>query len=168
MPDLATEVPTAENGGISADGKVYTFHLREGVKFAQPISTEVTAADFKWSFERMMKEPLAPATFFYTGIVGAQDFVDGKAKEISGYKVVDDYTVEITLENPDGAFLMAMTMPFTSVMSKQWVRPGRQADQAQAARHRPVRGHRVEGRASTSPPRRTPTGPATRTSGSTT
>jgi ABC-type transport system substrate-binding protein len=70
----------------------------------------------------MMKEPLAPATFFYTGIVGAQDFVDGKAKEISGYKVVDDYTVEITLENPDGAFLMAMSMPFTSVMSEEWVK----------------------------------------------
>ena len=120
VPDLATEVPSADNGGISADGKVYTFHVNKGIKFAQPISTEVTAADFKWSFERMMKEPLAPATFFYTGIVGAQDFVDGKAKEISGYKVIDDYTVEITLEKPDGAFLMAMSMPFTSVMSKQW------------------------------------------------
>jgi ABC-type transport system substrate-binding protein len=120
IPDLATEVPTADNGGISADGKVYTFHLKKGIKFAQPISTEATASDFKWSFERMMKEPLAPATFFYTGIVGAQDFMDGKASEISGYKVVDPYTVQITLEKPDGAFLMAMTMPFTSVMSKEW------------------------------------------------
>ena len=122
VPDLATEVPSADNGGISADGLTYTFHLKQGIKFGQPISTEVTAADFKWSFERMMKEPLAPATFFYTGIVGAQDFMDGKAKEISGYKVVDDYTVEITLEKPDGAFLMAMSMPFTSVMSKEWVK----------------------------------------------
>jgi ABC-type transport system substrate-binding protein len=120
VPDLATEVPTAANGGISADGKVYTFHLKQGIKFAPPISTAVTAADFKWSFERMMKEPLAPATFFYTGIVGAQQFMDGKAKDISGFKVVDPSTVQITLEKPDGAFLMAMTMPFTSVMSKQW------------------------------------------------
>ena len=69
-----------------------------------------------------MVEPLAPATFFYTGIVGAQDFIDGKAKEISGFKVVDDYTVEITLEKPEGSFLMAMTMPFTSVMPKEWVK----------------------------------------------
>ena len=122
VPDLATEVPSAENGGISADGKVYTFHLRQGVKFAPPVDREVTADDFKWSFERMMVEPLAPATFFYTGIVGAQDFIDGKAKEISGYKVVDDYTVEITLEKPDGAFLLAMTMPFTSVMPKEWAK----------------------------------------------
>ena len=62
VPDLATEVPTAANGGISADGKVYTFHLKHGVKFAPPISTEVTAADFKWSFQRMLRQPLAPAT----------------------------------------------------------------------------------------------------------
>jgi len=120
VPALASEVPSAENGGISADGKVYTFHLREGVKFAPPIDREVTAADFKWSFERMMKEPLAPATFFYTGIKGAQDFMDGKADEIVGFKAVDDSTVEITLDAPDSSFLMAMTMPFTSVMPKEW------------------------------------------------
>ena len=48
--------------------------------------------------------------------------MDGKAKEISGYKVVDDYTVEITLKKPEGSFLLAMTMPFTSVMPKEWVK----------------------------------------------
>ena len=101
--------------------KTYTFHIRKGVKFAPPVDREVTAKDFKYSFERMMIEPLAPATFFYTGIVGAQDFIDGKAKEIKGYKVVDDYTIEITLEKPDGAFLYAMAMPFTSVLPKEWV-----------------------------------------------
>jgi len=120
VPALAKEVPSAENGGISEDGLVYTFHLKEGIKFAPPVDREVTAADFKWSFERMMKEPLAPATFFYTGIKGAQDFMDGKADEIVGFKAVDDYTVEITLDAPDSSFLMAMTMPFTSVMPKEW------------------------------------------------
>ena len=120
-PELATEVPTAENGGISADAKTYTFHIRKGVTFQPPVSREVTAADFKYSFERMMVEPLAPATFFYTGVVGAQDFMDGKAKDIKGYKVVDDSTIEITLEKPDGAFLYAMAMMFTSVLPQEWV-----------------------------------------------
>ena len=122
VPDLATEVPSAENGGISADGKTYTFHLKQGIKFAPPVNREVTAADFKYSFERMMVEPLAPATFFYEGVVGATEFMDGKAKEISGFKVVDDSTVQITLKEPEGSFLLAMTMPFTSVMPKEWVK----------------------------------------------
>ena len=121
VPDLATAVPSATNGGISADGKVYTFHLKKGIKFAPPVSREVTAQDFKYSFERMLTQPLAPATYFYTGVVGAQDYIDGKAKDVAGYKVVDPYTVQITLSAPDGAFLNAMTMPFTSVLPKEWV-----------------------------------------------
>src|SRR5574337_961730 len=33
VPELATEVPTVENGGIAADGLTYTFTLRDGVTF---------------------------------------------------------------------------------------------------------------------------------------
>ncbi len=33
VPWLATEVPSLENGGISADGMTYTFKIRTGVKF---------------------------------------------------------------------------------------------------------------------------------------
>ena len=121
IPCLATEVPSTENGGISADGIVYTFKLREGVKFQPPVSREVTAADFKYSFERMMSEPRAPATSFYMGVVGADAFMKGKADEITGFKVVDDYTVEITLESPDLSFLNAVTMDFCDVVPKEWV-----------------------------------------------
>ncbi|MEX2376249.1 MAG: hypothetical protein WD942_11815, partial [Dehalococcoidia bacterium] len=34
VPDLASEVPTVENGGISADGLTYTFRLREGLRWS--------------------------------------------------------------------------------------------------------------------------------------
>jgi ABC-type transport system substrate-binding protein len=121
IPCLATEVPSTDNGGISADGKTYTFHLRKGVMFQPPVSREVTAADFKYSFERMMLEPRAPATSFYMGVVGADEYMKGKADEITGFKAVDDYTVEITLKSPDLSFLNAVTMDFCDVVSKEWV-----------------------------------------------
>ena len=34
MPELATEVPTEENGGVSKDGLTITWHLRKGVKWS--------------------------------------------------------------------------------------------------------------------------------------
>ena len=34
IPELATVVPTKANGGVSADGKTFTFHLRHGVKWS--------------------------------------------------------------------------------------------------------------------------------------
>jgi len=34
VPELATEIPTKENGGIGPDGKTITWHLRQGVKWS--------------------------------------------------------------------------------------------------------------------------------------
>jgi oligopeptide transport system substrate-binding protein len=121
VPDLAKEVPTVENGGISRNGLVYTFHLRRGVRFAPPVDREITAADFKYSFERMLREPLAPATSFYTGIAGAQAYLDGTADGVEGFEATDDHTVRVTLTAPDAAFLTVMSLPFTSVLPREWV-----------------------------------------------
>jgi ABC-type transport system substrate-binding protein len=116
IPALAESLPE-----VSADGTTYTFHLRKDIRFAPPVDRAVTAEDFKWSFERMMKLPLAPATSFYTEIAGAPAFMAGKADHISGYQVVDSYTVRIKLSAPDAAFINAISMPFTSPIPKEWV-----------------------------------------------
>jgi ABC-type transport system substrate-binding protein len=78
IPALAESLPE-----VSADGTTYTFHLRKDIRFAPPVDRAVTAEDFKWSFERMMKLPLAPATSFYTEIAGAPAFMAGTAIPIS-------------------------------------------------------------------------------------
>lgn len=51
-PEIATEVPSLQNGGISADGLTYTFHLRKDVKFSdgQPL----TSADVKFTQDYIM------------------------------------------------------------------------------------------------------------------
>lgn len=47
IPDVATEVPTTRNGGISTDGKTIIYHIRRGIRFAD--GTPLTAADCAWS-----------------------------------------------------------------------------------------------------------------------
>jgi len=46
VPDMAEEIPTSDNGGISSDGKTYTIKIRSGVKWNTSPSRPVTAEDF--------------------------------------------------------------------------------------------------------------------------
>ena len=117
QPDIAAEMPK-----ISADGKTYTFKLKHGVKFSN--GREVTADDFKYSWQRM----LDPATQgpmtggpFWGSVHGAQDFFNGASKEISGIKVVDPYTLEVDLDTPNQSFLNIVAMPFGFVIPKEAV-----------------------------------------------
>jgi peptide/nickel transport system substrate-binding protein len=50
IPQLATEVPSQANGGISADGKTYTFKIRSGVKFHN--GDTLTPDDVAFTFQR--------------------------------------------------------------------------------------------------------------------
>ncbi len=121
VPDMATVVPTVANGGITNGGKTYIFHIRPGIKFAPPVNREVTAADFVYSFQRMMSLPTAPAKGYYAGIVGLQAFLNGKAKTIAGYKATGKYTLEVDLEQPIATVLNIMEMPFSAPVAKEWV-----------------------------------------------
>jgi len=123
VPDIASEVPTTENGGITNDGKTFTYHLRHGVMFQPPVSREVTADDFKYSIERMLNPKLvpdAPAGYLYGAIKGVDAFTNGKAAHVSGIKVIDKYTLEIDLSQTNYVFNEVMALPFTAVVAKEW------------------------------------------------
>ena len=117
VPDIADAMPT-----ISADGKTYTFKIRHGVKFWN--GREVTADDFKYSWERMLNpKTQGPMTGgpFWGSVTGTADFYSGKATGISGIKVVDPNTLEIDLDTPNQAFLNILAMPFGFVIPKEAV-----------------------------------------------
>ncbi len=115
-PDLKIEPELAEEINVSEDGTVYTFKLREGIQYAsgQPIKAE----DFKKSWERAADPATrSPVAKTYLGdILGFKDRLDGKAKEISGVKVVDERTLEVTLDGPKPYFLAKLTYPTSFVV----------------------------------------------------
>ncbi len=118
--DLNVHPDLAESWDISEDGKVYTFHLRPGVKFHT--GQEVTAEDVKFTFERLYDPELAsPAQMFGVYIVGAMDKAEGKVDQVDGIKVIDDYTIEFTLSEPYGAFLAELVTPSLGILSKEEV-----------------------------------------------
>lgn len=95
----------AESWEVSDDAKVFTFHLVKGAKFHN--GDPVDAASFKRGWERICDPTMStPSVIAYhlNPIKGAKDMQDGKAKEIAGLKVVDDLTLEVTLDEPMAEF----------------------------------------------------------------
>jgi peptide/nickel transport system substrate-binding protein len=83
VPMLATEVPTMENSGISADGLTWTFKIRTGVKFHD--GTEMTPDDVAFTFQRGILQGgtsspqfLLAEPFLGVGIADITDILDGK------------------------------------------------------------------------------------------
>jgi peptide/nickel transport system substrate-binding protein/oligopeptide transport system substrate-binding protein len=114
-PDAKVEPALATRWDVSADGLTYTFHLRQGVTFHD--GSKFRAQQVSRSFERVLDPamrggrgwPLYP-------VRGAHEFADGKAKTISGLKVVDDSTITLTLTEPLAIFPKLLAMPVTSIV----------------------------------------------------
>jgi peptide/nickel transport system substrate-binding protein/oligopeptide transport system substrate-binding protein len=113
MPRLAEAMPE-----VSADGTVYTFKLRQGVKFQN--GREFTADDVVYTMNRVLDPTTAsPGAGFYVGIKGAPEFIDGQANSAEGIKALDKYTVEFTLSQPDVTFLNKMALNFAYIVPKE-------------------------------------------------
>ena len=111
-PDLASSWDISENG------TVYTFHLRPDAKFHD--GRPVTAQDVKWSLERVADpELVSPVVDQYLNdVVGVQAKLRGEADSVEGVKVIDDQTVQITIDAPKSYFLAKLTYPTAFVLDR--------------------------------------------------
>ena len=122
--DLELVPDIAESWDISGMGEVYTFRIRDDVTFHN--GRKVTAADFKWSLERAASPKLAShlADTYLNDIVGASEYIAGEADSIKGITVIDDKTLQITVDAPKAYFLAKLTYPTAYVLDRETVEGG--------------------------------------------
>jgi peptide/nickel transport system substrate-binding protein len=84
-PRLVTEIPSEENGGISADGKTITLHLRDDIKWSD--GTPITSDDFVFTY----KMAIDPKNAVYTSYPYDQ---------VQNIEASDPKTVVMTFEQP--------------------------------------------------------------------
>jgi peptide/nickel transport system substrate-binding protein len=114
QPQLATALPTASRGDTR-----YTFTLHDGVRFSD--GTPLTSADVKFSFERLVLPSVGAeigSIYQALAITGMSDVVNEHAKTLSGITTPDARTIVFDLDEPDSAFLPALTYPSAGVVSK--------------------------------------------------
>ncbi|APB05223.1 MULTISPECIES: ABC transporter substrate-binding protein [Raoultella] len=126
QPRLAEKWENKEN-------TVWTFHLRPGITWSD--GTAITAQDIVWSWQRLVSPLTASPYSSYPGnmhIVNAKEIAEGKkAPETLGMKAVDDATLEVTLTQPNAAFLAMLAHPSLVPIDKvlvnrfgeQWTKP---------------------------------------------
>ncbi len=128
VPVLATESPTVENGGISADGKTYTFTIRKDVKFHE--GGDLTPEDVEYSLERTMvvDQDGGPSWMLLealTGEGGTRD-KDGNIKagiieKIMNAVEVDGDKVILHLPNAYPPLMGILANSWASILDKEWV-----------------------------------------------
>lgn len=128
-PHLNLTSDLAETWDVSDDGTVYTFHLRENAKFHD--GRAVTAGDVVYSWERAASPELKSDTVLtYLGdIVGVREKYNGQAQSIRGLKIIDEKTLQVTIDAPKPYFLLKLTYATAFVVDKanvemgeEWVR----------------------------------------------
>lgn len=134
--DLSILPCLAERWDKTDDAKTWTFYIRKGVKFQDDPcfpdgkGREINAHDFKYCFDKLCEVSPENQQFgvtFTQRVEGADEYfqstVDKKplAGGVSGVKVIDDYTIQISLKYPFAGFLNILTMPGCCLFPKEAV-----------------------------------------------
>ena len=101
--NLGQMIPAmAEKFEKSADGKTYTFTIRQGAYWFDSEGkqvAEVTAEDFEAGFHHMLDAAAGLEWLVEGVVVGAHEYLNGGSWDDVGYKATDKYTLTVTLED---------------------------------------------------------------------
>src|SRR5919107_2310679 len=101
VPNLAAQVPTKENGGISEDGLTWTFTLRDDAKWHD--GEPFTSRDVQFTWETIMNPDVAVRS--PTG-----------HDKVESVEMPDEHTVVMTLKEPFAPFQLLWTGGVTGVI----------------------------------------------------
>ncbi len=107
----------AESWKVSGDGRIYTFRLREGVRFSN--GSPLTSEDVEYTFTRLLTHPDSNNRDIVRCIKGAEALESGKTDSLEGFMTRGDLDFTIVLDEPFEAFLACLTMPGASILDKE-------------------------------------------------
>ncbi len=127
---MEIEPRLAESYSISEDELTYTFNLRKGVHFHDDAcfsggkGRELNASDVKFCLEHICSpiygDSLGTFLNFFDGLIeGTEAFHKGAADEITGIKIVDDYTVEIKLNKKQPTFKYVLALSSSAIFPRE-------------------------------------------------
>ncbi|PCJ85624.1 MAG: peptide ABC transporter substrate-binding protein [Flavobacteriales bacterium] len=131
--DLSVIPSLAESWEVDETGTVYTFHLKKDVKFHDDPcfnnakGREMTASDVKFSLETLCTQSEDNLMFnliLKDKLLGANEYYEVSASgkpdfDLEGLKVIDDYTIQMTLSSANSSFLYLLALTAASIVPSE-------------------------------------------------
>ncbi len=121
----------AERWEISSDGRTYTFHLREGVRFHN--GRVMNADDVVYSIRRTLRESRS-GRWVFMNLIGARPFSTGETDELPGVRATATHTVELELVEPLAFFLPMLCLSFAAIVPEEEI----EADKGERFKNHPI------------------------------
>jgi peptide/nickel transport system substrate-binding protein len=120
--DLSNAPALAKSWDVSDDKKTITFHLRDTKwQDGQPFTADDVAYSFNLLASKDYNDVIqGPFQYQVSDVQGFDEVSQGKAKEMSGVKVIDPHTISVTLKEPNAAALSTNGLDIPIIPKHIW------------------------------------------------